>query len=73
MDHWSRSLAKAVTYRVGGLIATFAVAWALTRSIDVAMFIGLADAALKIGVYFVHERIWSKVAFGRIKKVEYEI
>jgi len=28
---------------------------------------------LKIGAYFVHERIWNHIEFGRGKPPEYEI
>ena len=31
------------------------------------------DAVVKIGVYFVHERLWNHIHFGRAKPPEYEI
>ena len=73
MEHWRRSLVKAVTYRVGGLVATFLVAWALTGRLDLATCIGLSDTTLKIGVYYLHERLWLKVDYGRAKEGQYEI
>jgi uncharacterized membrane protein len=27
----------------------------------------------KIGVYFLHERMWDRIGFGREKRPEYEI
>lgn len=73
MEHWKRSLVKAVTYRAGGLVATFCVAWALTGRMDMAGLIGLGDTLVKIGVYYFHERVWLKVGYGRAKAADYEI
>jgi uncharacterized membrane protein len=28
---------------------------------------------LKIGLYFLHERLWNHISFGRSKRPEYEI
>jgi hypothetical protein len=31
------------------------------------------DVVLKIGAYFIHERLWDRIQFGRPKPPEYEI
>ncbi len=72
MDHWRRSLLKAVSYRVGGLVATFAIAWLVTGRADVATVIGAGDTLLKIGLYYLHERVWLRIHYGRRKAGEYE-
>ena len=35
--------------------------------------VGLLDMLAKIGLYFLHERIWNHISFGRPKPPEYEI
>jgi uncharacterized membrane protein len=68
-----RSIAKAITWRAGGTVVTFAVAWAVTRELAVATGIGLLDTVIKIGAFYVHERIWNKLSFGKKKPPEYQI
>ena len=34
---------------------------------------GLIDSDVKLGLYFVHERIWNYIPLGRPKRPEYEI
>jgi len=68
-----RSIMKAVTWRVGGTLVTFAIAWAMTRRLELAAQIGLLDTGIKIGAFYVHERIWNRLSFGKPKLPEYEI
>jgi uncharacterized membrane protein len=68
-----RSIVKAITWRTGGTIVTFAVAWVLTKRIELAAQIGLVDTLVKIGAFYGHERIWNRLKFGREKPPEYQI
>ena len=73
MESHYRSIVKAVTWRAGGTIVTFAVAWFITGSFDFSLKIGLLDTIFKIGVFYLHERFWNSVNFGRPKPPEYQI
>ena len=73
LETHARSIVKATTWRLGGLIVTILVAWAVTRRMDVAASIGLADTFVKLAAYYVHERAWLKIGFGRVKRPEYDI
>lgn len=73
MESHSRSIAKAVTWRSGGTVVTFAVAWLLTGEPTLSVGIGLLDSAVKIGAFYVHERLWNRVSFGKVKPPEYQI
>jgi uncharacterized membrane protein len=68
-----RSVVKAVTWRIGGSIFTALIALAVTRQASAATAIGMADLVVKIGAFYVHERIWERISFGRAKPPEYEI
>jgi len=68
-----RSIAKAVTWRTGGTLVTFVVAWVMTRKLDLAAQIGLLDTAVKVAAFYVHERLWNRVGFGKLKPPEYQI
>ncbi|MHC4646519.1 MAG: DUF2061 domain-containing protein [Planctomycetota bacterium] len=73
METHYRSIAKAITWRIGGTVVTFAVAWTVTRQLPVAFGIGLLDTAVKIGAFYAHERLWNRLSFGKKKPPEYQI
>lgn len=74
MDSKRRSVAKAISWRILATIITTLVVYWSTGELKFAMEIGLIDTTVKLGVYFLHERTWNKVEYGRnIAKVEYEI
>ena len=73
METHLRSIAKAITWRTGGTIVTFTVAWILTRRFDLAAQIGILDTVVKIGAFYAHERVWNRMNFGKRKPLEYQI
>ena len=69
-----RSIAKAVSYRILGSSVTALIFFVLTGKGSLSLGAGALDMVLKIGAYFVHERIWNHINFGRTTKApEYEI
>lgn len=60
-----RSVAKALSWRLLGTIATAAIVWVFTRELTLSLSIGALDFALKIGLFWFHERAWDRVHFGR--------
>ena len=72
MDSHARSIAKAVTWRVGGTLVTACVAYVVTGRAESALAIGAVDTVLKVGAYYAHERLWARVKFGQ-KSPDYEI
>jgi uncharacterized membrane protein len=73
MESTSRSLAKAVSYRVLGSTGTALVVLVLSGNLKISLGVGALDMLLKIGLYFVHERLWNHIPYGRPKRPEYEI
>ena len=73
MESHYRSLIKAVSYRVLGSAATALIAFVFTHKPLLSLGVGAADMVTKIGLYYLHERIWEKIHFGRAKAPEYEI
>ncbi|MCH9022849.1 MAG: DUF2061 domain-containing protein [Planctomycetes bacterium] len=72
-DSHYRSLAKALSWRVVATIITMSIAWGITGEKTIALEIGLADTAIKFFIFYGHERIWTRLKFGRDKAPEYEI
>lgn len=61
----ARSILKAVSWRFWGTIVTSTIVYAFTGRVGIAVTVGGLEALAKIGVFFVHERVWDKVKFGK--------
>jgi uncharacterized membrane protein len=69
-DKHYRSLIKGVSWRITGSIDTMIIAFLITGKFKLALGIMSVEFFTKIGLYYVHERIWEKLAFGRVKEPE---
>jgi adenylylsulfate kinase len=69
MDTHARSIAKAVSYRLAGSATTgFLVFVFGGHSLALSAGAGAADMVLKIALYFMHERLWNNIEYGRAKR-----
>ncbi len=75
MESKRRSIAKTLSWRFFATVITSAVVFLATGQLTFAIEIGLADTTLKLGAYFVHERMWNKISYGRLidKQAEFQI
>jgi uncharacterized membrane protein len=60
-----RSLTKAVTYRISGSIVTGIITYLATEKIEVALGVSAIDVTAKIFLYYLHERFWDGIQWGR--------
>jgi len=60
-----RSIAKAFTWRFIATCTTMGIAYVATRDLELVAAIGTADVVIKLFFYYVHERVWGRVALGR--------
>ena len=65
MDSQRRSIAKAVSYRAAGSLSTGVIFYLFTGKLDLSIGAGLLDSVTKLVLYFLHERIWNNIHFGR--------
>jgi adenylylsulfate kinase len=61
----ARSVAKALSWRVFGTIATSALVFVFTRRLVLSLEVGALEFVAKIGLYWAHERVWHKLRFGK--------
>ena len=73
METRSRTIIKSLTWRAAALLITTTVVWVATGKAELAASVGLADTAIKLVVYYAHERCWLKVHFGRLRPPDYQI
>jgi len=60
-----RSVVKAYSYRMLGSLTTMTISFFVTGSFVVSMTIGFTEMILKPFIYWIHERIWNKIKWGR--------
>lgn len=73
MEQHKRTLVKTITWRLIALSTTIIVVYAYSGDVKESLVIGFVANALKMGFYYVHERVWNRIDFGRIKEPEYQI
>jgi len=60
-----RSLLKSITWRLMASLDTFVISFFITGRIGMAGSIAGAELATKLAFYYLHERIWAVVPWGR--------
>lgn len=73
METHKRSIAKTISWRIVAVIITGTVTYFLTGRLDFAVTVGLADTGVKFFTYYAHERIWTRISYGKARPLEYEI
>ncbi len=68
-DHL-RSVAKAISWRIGATFITAALVYLFTGKWTLAIGIGVAEFIIKAIVYYFHERIWILIPWGRQRAPE---
>jgi uncharacterized membrane protein len=61
----SRSVCKAVSWRTLGTLDTFAISWFMTSRVGIAGSIAGIEIITKVAWYYLHERLWVLVRWGR--------
>jgi uncharacterized membrane protein len=64
-ERHSRSIAKAVSWRATGSLDTFCVSWFVTGNAVFAGSIAVTEIVTKIVLYYLHERVWGRIKWGR--------
>ena len=68
-DTNKRSIVKGISWRVVATTTTIAIVYFFFDRLDLAIAAGMIETVLKVGLYWVHERAWFKVRWGR-KKID---
>lgn len=66
-DNHYRSLVKGASYRFFGTLDTMVIALFITGNYTKAFSIGFTEVFTKIGLFYLHERLWMRIPFGIIE------
>jgi adenylylsulfate kinase len=67
-DSHTRSVAKAISWRIFGTIATAILVYIFTRNWSISLTVGAVEFVTKIGLFWLHERAWDRVPLGKERK-----
>jgi uncharacterized membrane protein len=65
MDSAKRSLAKTISWRVTGSGATFLITFLVSGDLKIAGSVALIQITANTLLYFLHERVWNSITWGR--------
>ena len=65
-DRPIKSLIKAISWRIVGSIDTMVVSYFITGAWKLAISIGGIEVFTKIFLYYLHERAWAQLRWGRM-------
>ena len=61
----TRSIVKTISWRILATLTTIALVYIFIGDVSVALSVGGIEVFLKMLIYFLHERGWDKIKFGR--------
>ena len=64
-DTTGRSMVKTISWRLTGSGATFLISYLIAGNFAVAGTIAVIQLISNTVLYFLHERIWNKIGWGR--------
>jgi len=63
-EHHLRSIAKAVSWRLCGSLATAGIVYLYTGRLALSVQIGSFELVAKIAIFYFHERLWARLPWG---------
>ncbi len=60
-----RSVVKSLSWRIIGTLDTIVISWIITGELALAFSIGSIELVTKMVLYFLHERLWNSIKWGK--------
>ena len=65
MEKRLRSVIKSATYRIIAFLVLVAITWYATGNLIQTMFISVTFQTIQLFLYYLHERLWDKIGWGK--------
>ena len=66
-EEHKRSALKAVSWRVIATSTGMIITYFITGKLELTAIFGIGDVILKLMFYFIHERVWNKIEYGKYR------
>ena len=70
LDTKRRTLVKATIWQLMGLAVMSLIGWIFTGSVRQSGAIAVTGTICGFVIYFLHERAWSQVRWGRLHRID---
>ncbi len=64
-EEHKRSALKTISWRIIATSTTMFLVYIFTGQLELTAGVGIGDVVLKMVFYFLHERVWNRITFGR--------
>lgn len=62
----ARSFVKSLSYRIWGTLSSWAVVYLITGKGSLATLVAFWETVIKVVIYYIHERGWNAINWGRV-------
>lgn len=66
-----RSFFKGITWRIIATLSTMTLVFIFTGDFVLTLGVGFFEVIAKLLFYYLHERVWDRIRWGRYKKKEH--
>ncbi len=72
-DQRIRSVTKTISWRIIATITTSVLVLIFTHQWKIALVVGGLEGGLKLLFYYLHERVWDKLKWGKEKDLSVSV
>jgi uncharacterized membrane protein len=65
--HW-RSIIKGISWRAVGTVDTMMISYLVTGRVKIALSIGFVELFTKVTLFYLHERVWQRIPYGKMSE-----
>lgn len=65
-DSTKRTFVKTISWRITGSASTFLISFLISGNFVIAGSIALIQITANTILYFIHERMWNRIKWGRL-------
>jgi len=66
-EQHTRTVIKSISYRVVGTLVTAGTVYVFTGALLLSLGVGFMEIISKTAIYYLHERLWEKIPWGKVK------
>ena len=67
LESHTRAWVKSIVWRFLGIVILGFISWIITDSWKEMSMITLLFHSIRVILYYLHERVWNRISWGRIK------
>ncbi len=67
LETHARAWIKSIVWRILGIVILGSISWLVTHNWKEMTIITIIFHAVRVILYYFHERVWERISWGRIK------